>query len=101
MSTGSGYKGHFWYGAVFRAHASSDKLMRSRLELLILALPFEYTLQVQESRIFFRKDGHESRAKKYRLVADKYAKTQEQTKPDRFRSEVVQQLRHIGQALSK
>ena len=94
---GSGYEGRFWYGAVFRAHSSSDKLMRSRLELLILALPFEYTLHVQESRIFFGKDGHETRAKKYRLVADKYAKIGEQTKPDRFRSEVVRQLRHIGQ----
>ena len=91
------YDGRFWYGAVFRAHPSSDKLVRSRLGLLVLALPLGYTLHVQESRVFIRKDGHESRARVYRLVADRYAKIQEHTTPDRFRSEVVRQLRSIGQ----
>ncbi len=64
------YKGQFWYGAVFRSHPSSDKLVRSRLELLLLALPFGCTLHVQESRVFIHKDGHQARARKYRLVWD-------------------------------
>ena len=41
------------YGAIFRAHPNSDKLMRHRLEFLVLAMPVRKTLVVQESRISF------------------------------------------------
>ena len=92
------YKGQFWYGAVFRAHPNSDKLVRSRLELIVLALPFGFTLQVQESHLFIKKkDDHKARARMFRLVADKYSKTRDHTTPDRFRTEAVRHLRHVGQ----
>ena len=39
------------YGAIFRAHPNSDKLMRHRLEFLLLTLPVNRCLVVQESRI--------------------------------------------------
>ena len=91
------YNGQFWYGAVFRAHPNSDKLARSRLELIVLALPFGFTLQVQESRLFIKKkDHHKGRARTFRLVADKYSKTRDHTTPDRFRTEVKRQLERIG-----
>ena len=90
------YKGKFWYGAVFRAHPSSDKIMRSRLELLVLALPFGLSLSVHESRLFVRRSGHEYRANQYRLVFDKYSLTRGSTTPDHYRTEVVRQLRSIG-----
>ena len=91
------YKGQFWYGAVFKAHPNSDKLMRSRLKLLVIALPFGYTLVIQESRVYLKKDSHEGRAKRYRLVADEHSSTRDHTTPDRFRTEALRQLRYIGQ----
>ena len=90
------YDGQFWYGAVFRAHPSSDKLMRSRLEFLAMALPFGWTLSVHESRLFLQQTGHESRARRYRLVADKYGRKNESMSADRFRNEVVRHMRYIG-----
>ena len=68
----------FWFGAIFRAHPTSDKLARSRLQLLLLALPFGWTLQVNESRIFIQQLGHENRATSFRMWTDRYlvSKTQ-------------------------
>ena len=67
------YSGKFYYGAVFRAHPNSDKLMRSRLELLVLFIPLlDLTLIVQESRVYIRKWNHESRVKIYRLASASY-----------------------------
>lgn len=43
--------GKMRFGVVMRAHPASDKLARTRLELLILALPFGWGLMVSESRI--------------------------------------------------
>ena len=90
------YKGRFWYGVVFRAHPSSDKLMRSRLEFLLIGFPAGLTFSIHESRWFFKKADHHSRAKMYRLVADKYAKKSGSTTPDRFRTEVVRHMRAVG-----
>lgn len=91
------FNGPFLYGAVFRAHPNSDKIVRSRLETLILALPFGWTFQVHESRLFFDRDTHEDRAKKYRLVTDKYSKVNQTMPPDRFRNELVRHARLVGQ----
>ena len=48
-----------WFGAIFRAHPTSDKLMRSRLDFLVAAF-LGGALVVDESRIYWRKlDRHE------------------------------------------
>ena len=70
---GKNYGGKFYYGAVFRAHPNSDKLMRSRLEMLVLFIPMlGWTLSVHESRLFIRKHDHQTRGKIYRLISDRY-----------------------------
>ena len=53
------------YGAIFRPHPRSDKTVRSRLEYLLLALPFGLVLLITESktRILFAPVGE--RAKLY------------------------------------
>ena len=90
------YTGKFWFGAVFRYHPSSDKLMRTRLELLVAYLPFGMTFVVHESRLFLAKDDHEGRARRFRLVRDKYGATREQITEDRFRRDVSQSLKAIA-----
>ena len=94
---GNDYKGQFLYGAVFRAHPGSDKLARSRMEFLVLALPFKLTLLIHESRLFISKDGNESRAKQYRQVVDRYAKQSEDMTAERFRKELVKHVQRISQ----
>lgn len=56
----------FWYGAVFRTHPNSDKLMRARLQYLAVAFFGGWTLNVMESRIGFFRRTHEERAKQFR-----------------------------------
>ena len=46
-------EGYLLYVAIFRPHPRSDKLIRSRLEYLILTLPFRLALVVTESRFDF------------------------------------------------
>ena len=55
----------FWFGVIFRAHPTSDKLMRTRLELLIAELPLGRSLVIGESRIFFKKQSHLDRRTYY------------------------------------
>lgn len=95
------YKGRFLYGAVFRSHPSSDKLVRARLELLILTLPFGLTLSFHESRLFMRKRDHKGRAQQYRLVADKYSSTNETTRPDKFRTELLRHAKTLAESFDK
>ena len=66
------YSGEFWFGVVFRAHPTSDKLMRSRLEILIAALPFGRSLVISESRIFLPKYSHLERARDFVVRVRKY-----------------------------
>ncbi len=65
----------FWFGAIFRAHATGDKLVRSRLQFLIFALPCGCSVLVHESRIFFKRMKHKDRAKSFRIWSDKYTFT--------------------------
>ncbi len=95
----SRYTGNFWFGAVFRAHPGSDKLMRSRLELLIVTLPCSLTLTVHESRVFVSRDDHVARAKKFRHVSDNYASKVEKMSSDRFRKEVAAAVGKIAEVL--
>ena len=74
----SDYGGSFWFGVVSRAHPSSDKIARNRIELLMFVLWGEWTFVVQESRLMLRRRGHHERAKLYRGVIGPYL-----TKPAR------------------
>lgn len=60
------------YGAVFRPHPRSDKLVRSRLEYLILALPFSVILLVTESKIKFGIETPGGRAELYDEHVDRF-----------------------------
>ena len=86
------YQGKFWYGAVFRAHPRSDKLLRTRLEHLVMALPIGWVLMVGEGRFMLAKKSHEERAKAYRQLADRYTERKEALSPDRFRKTVADNL---------
>lgn len=61
------YEGKFWFGLIARANPSSDKIVRSRIEFLSLAL-FRWTFEAHEGRLFFFSQGHEERALKFRRV---------------------------------
>ena len=98
---GNDYTGKFFYGAVFRAHPRSDKLMRSRLELLVLALPFGGTIIIEESRLYFARKNHQERGKVFRRVMSAYSKQAEQMPPHRFRREVIGKLDSINKAIRK
>ena len=95
----SPYKGNFWFGAVFRAHPGSDKLMRSRLELLVLSLPCSLTLSVHESRVFVSRGNHKDRATRFRRVSDNYASKVEKMSSDRFRKELAAAVGRIAQVM--
>ena len=57
----------FWYGAFFKSHESSDKLIRSRLLYVVIACPiaFNWAIIVNQSRFKIRKLGHKGRAKTF------------------------------------
>ena len=95
---GNAYSGSFYYGAVFRAHPTSDKLMRSRLEFLVMFIPLlGVTLKIHESRVFIRKEDHKTRGQSYRLISDRYSKVVDSTTPASFRSEVTKGVQTISQ----
>ena len=71
------YIGKFWFGTVFRAHPNSDKLMRSRLDGLIAALPFGYSLEIRESRLSLTKRSHEFRAMAFENQIGQYIRRKE------------------------
>ena len=95
------YTGQFWYGAVFRAHPASDKLVRSRLELLLLALPFGFTLAIHESRVLLLRSGHRGRAEQFRRLSDHYAGKMENMPPDRFRKSLADGVAKIAKRISE
>lgn len=72
----------FWFGATFRAHATSDKLIRSRLQFLIFALPREWSVLIHESRVYVKKMNHVDRAKCFRIWSDKYKFTRKMAPKD-------------------
>lgn len=88
------YKGKFWYGAVYRAHPGSDKLMRARLEFLTLGFWGNRTIMVFEGRFLFGKRTHEERAKMYRQSFDRYSKS-----TDQFQKKVSGSLGEISKIL--
>ena len=68
-----GNPGEFWFVAVFRAHPTSDKLMRTRLEVLVAGIPFiRRSFVIQESRFFLAKRDHLRRKEIFATTAKKY-----------------------------
>ena len=92
--------GEFWFGAVFRAHQGSDKLMRSRLALLVLAFP-KCSLVIEESRWLTLKHNHEDRAEYFRTRADTYRKHTEGMAPGAFRREVAKSTKAIAKYFTR
>ncbi|MDE0644795.1 MAG: hypothetical protein OXH84_00950 [Gammaproteobacteria bacterium] len=90
----------FWYGAIFRSHRSSEKLMRSRLELLILAFPFKLTFTVVESRWNLRKMDHAERLRIFGKQMTLYGRTKTTTTPDQFRTKALRHLESISKDIN-
>ena len=57
---------YFWFGAVFRKHPNSDKLMRARLQFLTLAIWLGRNLSIVESRLGIHSHTHRRRAELFR-----------------------------------
>ena len=93
------YTGEFWFGVIFRAHHSSDKIMRSRLEFLIAAIPWGRSFIIGEGRILFLKHDNKTRAIVYRQRADKYTKTRDRMTPDEYRKKMVGNMEIVANNL--
>ena len=80
--------GEFWFGVVTKSHPSSDKLMRSRLEFLMVAIPFWRTLVVGGGRFYFRLMDHVQRHAVFDKCAGPYewGKAWETQLPEKERS---------------
>lgn len=93
------YTGPFYFGAVLRSHPRSDRLRRSRLESLVVALP-ACTLLLEESRIYLQQWGHKDRAEFFRRHTDEYSGRKDFMPEDRFRKEVERHLRTLASKAS-
>ena len=87
------------YFAILRAHPSSDKLMRYRLETLALAMPFGDTLLINESRLYWRKNSSYERVKHYRQIVNRYFPKTETVSLNRFRNELVKGMKALHDRL--
>ena len=67
-------KSNLLFGAILRPHPRSEKLVRSRLEYLLLALPFRVVLLVTESKIKFAIASPAERAELFDEHADRFDK---------------------------
>ena len=90
------YKGSFLFGCIIRSHARSDKLVRARLEFLILALPFNGRLTVHNSRFSFKREDHKHRARRFRQIHDNYSATRMPMSEGHFRQRVTQALDELA-----
>ena len=68
------FVGEFLLGIVFRAHPSSDKLVRNRLQCLIFALPRGYVFFIAESSVRILKLGQQQRARTYEAHARPFSR---------------------------
>ena len=86
-----------WFGAILRAHPSSDKLVRSRLEFMIFSLPCKRALMVQESRLKVVSGSDCTKIGVYFFQqAGKYLKKSEFKSPESFRRDVARHLDAIA-----
>ena len=90
----------FWCGIVLRAHPASDKLVRSRLEFLVLALPFDRSLLIMESRWMLQEIGHVQRQVFFNQRMAEYLKSTEFMPTDKFRRELVASIDSMQKDLS-
>ena len=88
---------HFWFGAVFRKHPNSDKLMRARLQFLTLAIWPGWTLQIIESRAGLFRHTHRKRAERFRQHFDGL-NTQ---KTSQFEKDALRRLNDIKGAITR
>ena len=89
--------GKIWFGAVMRAHPASDKLMRTRLEFLMIALPFGRGLMVSESHVHWLSGAEKDKRHQYFVgTAGRYWKPSESKSPDQFRRDVAGHLNEIA-----
>ena len=91
--------GEFWFVVVFRAHPTSDKLMRTRLELLTAALPFGRSFVINESRIFLAKRHHQQRKNILEFAMNKYL-PKSHTKSS-FESELLRGMKAVVDSLKQ
>ena len=89
------------FGCVFRAHPTSDKIVRSRLEFLLLSLPFDLTLTIDESRPSLKRMQNEERADAFLNRIFPYMEARETMPPDRFRHEIHKKLKVIADKFGK
>lgn len=76
------FDGLFLYGAIFRAHPNSDKLVRSRLQWLMLHLTDNLVFAVVEGRFFLRKRNHSERAEFFDFQMDEFERILTSKKQD-------------------
>ena len=101
-SSGESEKSSLHYGAVFRAHPNSDKLVRARLEFLVLSIfPFNLAFMVNESRIKIDVIEHEVRWTIFGRILGGYSQKSEFVKPDRFRQELMKNTANIAKYLQE
>lgn len=91
--------GEFWFVVVLRAHPASDKLMRTRLEVLAAALPCGCSLVVNESRIFLSKRSHQQRKNILEFEMNKYLPKLD-TKSS-FERELLQKMKAVVDSLKQ
>ena len=91
-----------WFGSVLRSHPSSDKLVRCRLEFLILQLPFKLAFVIEESRFFLRL-GYDSALmhRHYLVRAEQYMKKSTRPASDNLLRDVVARLDKISSRISR
>ena len=89
------------FGAVFRAHQTSDKIMRARLEFLLIAFPFNITVLFNEGRPSISRKDPEARAERYIREFFSYMRAQETIPDDRFKQETVKHLKTLADKVRK
>ena len=86
-----------WYCAIFRSHPSSDKIVRARLEFLILGLRRKRVLVISESRFSLDEMTHEERWRQFNDIKESYATSGAMMPPGEFRRTLVDSLREISE----
>ena len=73
--------------------------MRMRLELLVIALPFDTAFVVHESKLFFRPWGGQARAQMFLNATNPYLRKSLQMLPDRYRKRLADAVQNIEKGL--
>ena len=61
-----------WLGAIMRSHPSSDKIVRSRLQMLFITILPNVVVDITESRLTIRRMTNQMRRDKYELMTKAY-----------------------------